>query len=106
MLRRGIALPAAQHKLTQKAAGPEETFHAVFIADRPVLLVGRRTVLASDFVHAFLLLNEISARRPSRMQCMSPVGTSRRFAVTHRLGRYWRHSGQEWPRRLSQKCRD
>jgi hypothetical protein len=31
---------------------------------------------------------------------MSPFGTSRRFAVTHRLGRYRRHSGHEWPRRL------
>ena len=27
---------------------------------------------------------------------MSAHGTSRRFAVTYRLGRYWRHSGYEW----------
>jgi hypothetical protein len=32
------------------------------------------------------------------------IGTSRRFAVTHRLGRW--DSGHEWPRRLGQKCRD
>jgi len=37
---------------------------------------------------------------------MSACGTSRRFAATHRLGRYWRHSGHEWPRRLGKKCRD
>jgi hypothetical protein len=24
---------------------------------------------------------------------MSAYGTSRRFVATHRLGRYWRHSG-------------
>ena len=36
----------------------------------------------------------------------STHGTSRRFAAMHRLGRYWRHSGHEWSRRLGQKCGD
>jgi hypothetical protein len=36
----------------------------------------------------------------------STHGTSRRFVVKHQFGRYWRHSGHEWARRLGQKCRD
>jgi hypothetical protein len=30
------------------------------------------------------------------------IGTSRRCAASYRLGRYWRHSGHEWPRRIGQ----
>src|SRR6266542_1486701 len=29
-------------------------------------------------------------------------GTQRRFAATHRLGRYWRHSGHQWTCRFGQ----
>src|SRR5262245_41587747 len=39
-------------------------------------------------VHYETLADEVTDSKS-----MSPCGTSRRFVATHRLGRYWRHSG-------------